>query len=89
MGGFDPCQVIDRLNELQKQIYDINRIYTAPLSGLSVTIRPDQHHLTVIRNYRMYNREGYSGLIQFRVLGDLTCVIESNVDLTGNTIEIY
>jgi hypothetical protein len=88
--GLNECQVIERLTELQKQIYGINKIYKTPVTGFSVTITPAIHQLTFgVRGYLLLDPQGNSIMISFRVLPDGTVTIGSTIDLTGDILYLY
>lgn len=88
--SLNDCQVIERLNELQAQIYNINKIYKTPISGFSYTITPATHGLTLgVRGYLLLDPQGNSVIIAFRVLQDGTVTINSTIDLTGDILYLY
>ena len=83
------CNINDRLNALQAQVYQLTLFYQTTVGGFQVVIPCDVHKLPKIKGYLLTDPQGYSIEISFRVLSNLTVQVDSNVDMTGCTLLIY
>jgi hypothetical protein len=85
----DCCELIERINDLQKQIYKSAYAYKQQMSGLQVIIRPDQHKILLIRGYLLLDSQGNSVYVHFRVFPNQMVEIDSNSDMTGLTLYLF
>lgn len=83
-GCNDP--ILNRLNELQQQLYKLGFAYKQNLFGLYTMIQPSQHCLQAIRAYLVLDSNGNEVEVHVRIFLNLQVEVTSNIDMTGLTI---
>jgi hypothetical protein len=89
MNSAEYCNIINRINELQKQLYQITYQYKAPLYGYTTTIYQYNHKISSIRGTLVLDQDGNQVFISIKILSDQSVQCTSNIDMTNLTLYLF
>lgn len=89
MNSAEYCNIINRINELQKQLYQITYQYKVALSGLIFTVQQYVHKINNIRGSLVLDSDGNEVFVHIRILSDQSVEVTSNIDMTGLTLYLF